>query len=124
LGKIDTAVHSFPQTSRPLEGHNPPGFQHHVFASRRVPSFARALALYAEFTEPGDQDIITGFQGCLYLFNQAFGNLDAFALGQAQFDLEAFHDVVFRQGHEGGYSGWSEVEKGGESEDINRINSF
>jgi hypothetical protein len=35
------------------------------------------------------------------------------ALGKAQFSLKALYDVVFRQGHEGGVSGWSEIERCG-----------
>jgi len=68
------------------------------------------LVLYAESTEAGNQDILTGFQGRLDLLEQAFGDLDGFALGKAKFGLEALYDVVFRQGHEGGGSGWSEIE--------------
>jgi hypothetical protein len=43
---------------------------------------------------------------------QAFGDLDGFALGKAKIGLKAFHNVVFCQGHEGGVSEWSETERG------------
>jgi hypothetical protein len=63
--------------------------------------------------KPVDQHIITGFKGGLDLLKEAFGDLDGFALGKAKFGLEACHDVVFRQGHEGGVSGSSEIERYG-----------
>jgi hypothetical protein len=48
------------------------------------------------------QYIVAGFQVGLDKFKQAFRDLNRLALGKAQLGLKAFHDVGFRQDHEGG----------------------
>jgi hypothetical protein len=92
-------INLFPQLPRTPKGHNPPRFQHHVFTGCWVPSPASMLRLDTKFAETTDKDIVTGFKGSLYDFQQIFDHFGRLVLCIADLLCDRFNDVGFGKGH-------------------------
>jgi hypothetical protein len=103
LNQLALQVDFIPQFAGTFKGNDPPGPQHEIGASGRIPASARFFFLHAEFTKPRDQHVLAPFQPLLDNLQQAFDDFDRFLFGEPDF-VNCGDNVILRQCHGASYT--------------------
>ena len=92
-------VDTVPQSLRTSERNDASLSQLHGFFGSRVAAHPRLFMLDAEFTETGNQDIVTGFKRSLDYLDQSFSDLGGPLFVIAVRIGDGVNDISFGEGH-------------------------